>query len=58
MPAVDNIIIVIDGITYDAQEIMRKIVIKYGENPIISDYAKNTLADYEKRKLKRATTID
>ena len=52
------IIVVIDGVTYDTQEIMREIVIKYGENPIISDYAKKTLADYEKRKLKRATTLD
>ncbi len=43
MPAVDNIIVVIDGITYDTQEIMRKIVVKYGENPIISDYAKKRL---------------
>ncbi len=40
MPAVDNIIVVIDGVTYDAQEVMRKVVAKYGKNPIISNYAK------------------
>ncbi len=40
MPAVDNIIVVIDSVTYDAQEVMRKVVAKYGENPIISNYAK------------------
>ncbi len=35
-----NIIVVVDGKTYDAHEIMRKIKAKYGENPIISEDAK------------------
>lgn len=35
-----NLILVVDGKTYDAHEIMRKIKAKYGENPIISEDAK------------------
>ena len=40
MSAKNNLILVVDGRILDAQEIMRKIKVKYGENPIISEDAK------------------
>ena len=35
-----NVIIVFEGKTYNAQEMLRKIKAKYGENPIITEDAK------------------
>ena len=35
-----NIIIIFEGKTYNAQEMLRKIKAKYGENPIITEDAK------------------
>lgn len=35
-----NVVFVLNGKTYDAQEMLRKFKAKYGENPIITEDAK------------------
>lgn len=51
MSAKNNLILVVDGRILDAQEIMRKIKAKYGENPIISEDAKRFKNDYQNQKV-------
>lgn len=52
MTAEKNLVVVFEGKTYDAFEIIRKIKAKYGENPIISEDAKRykTIKIIEKAK--------
>ncbi len=53
MLSAKNVIIVFEGKTYNAHEMMREFTEKYGRFPIVSENGKKLKAAYENRKKKQ-----